>query len=143
MQNIFTNNKDSWIILAINPLKPECLLIIHKNSVYTSHETHYISTTKIYSTLFRETNAIYCVDHAKCTHNLWAVCSFNTLKKVVHTQSLGFKRLTDTETEHPHFLTWKLAPVISEPTNITEKYKFLFKIFIQIWNTPTSQVPCF
>jgi hypothetical protein len=45
--------------------------IIYKNSVRTSQETHYVSTTKPNRLrLFRETVAVYCRNHMEHTDTL-------------------------------------------------------------------------
>jgi hypothetical protein len=65
------------------------------NSVRTSQETHYISATKITRLiLFREMVAVYCESHTKHTNTLCGQnAEFYLLKRVVHTEPLGFKRL--------------------------------------------------
>jgi hypothetical protein len=55
---------------TFNPLKTEFLLI-YKNSVRTSQETHYVSTTKPNRLmLFMETVAVYCDNHTEHTDTL-------------------------------------------------------------------------
>jgi hypothetical protein len=60
--------------------------IIYKNSVRTSQETHYVSTTKPNRLmLFRETVAVYCENH---TEHKYVLCvqdkEFLMLKFVVY-----------------------------------------------------------
>jgi hypothetical protein len=68
--------------------------IIYKNSVRTSQETHYVSTTKPKRLmLFRETVAVYCENHTKHTDTLLGrLQGFSVLKQVV-LWPLGFKSL--------------------------------------------------
>jgi broad-specificity NMP kinase len=49
----------------------ECRDFIYKNSVRTSQETHYVSTTEPNRLmLFREIIAVYCESHVKHTNTL-------------------------------------------------------------------------
>jgi hypothetical protein len=54
-----------------NPLKTEFLVIIYKNPVRTSQETHYVTATKTSRVmLFRETVAVCCENHTEHTNKL-------------------------------------------------------------------------
>jgi broad-specificity NMP kinase len=49
----------------------ECRDFIYENSVRTSQETHYVSTTETNRLmLFRETVAVYCENHMEHTNTL-------------------------------------------------------------------------
>jgi hypothetical protein len=46
--------------------------IVHKNSVRTSQETHYVSATNTHRLmLFRETVAVYCENHTEHINTLY------------------------------------------------------------------------
>jgi hypothetical protein len=50
----------------------ECRYFIYKNSVRTSQETHYVSVAKRSRLmLFRETVAVYCVNHTEHKYTVW------------------------------------------------------------------------
>jgi hypothetical protein len=55
---------------------------IHKNSVRTSHEIHYISATETNRLmLFGETVAVYCENHTEHTNSLcWQNAEFKHVK---------------------------------------------------------------
>jgi translation initiation factor IF-1 len=62
---------ESQFLFTINPSKIEFILIIYKNSVRTSQETYYVSTTKPNRLmLFGETAAVYCENHTGHTDTL-------------------------------------------------------------------------
>jgi thioredoxin-related protein len=64
--------------------------MVHKDSVHTSQETHYISATKPNRLmLFRETVAVYCENHKKHTHPVRRMKSSSMLKHVIYIATTG------------------------------------------------------
>jgi hypothetical protein len=82
MCRIFVHSTSEY---TFNPLRTEFILnSIYKNSVRTSQEAHYVSTTKPNRLmLFGETVAVYFENHTEHTHCVGKMESFVMLKWVV------------------------------------------------------------
>jgi hypothetical protein len=70
--NAVWGKQSLFIVRTIWNTQTHCVGRIYSNSVRTSQETHYITTTKHNRLmLFRETVAVYCEDYTELTDTLY------------------------------------------------------------------------
>jgi hypothetical protein len=72
---------------AINPLKPQLVYIIFRNSVRTSKRSQHLTITKInWLKLFKEIIAVYSENHTKLINTKYT----RLLRELGHIVTLGF-----------------------------------------------------
>jgi hypothetical protein len=102
--------------------------ILYKDSVCTSQETHYISTTKIrWLLLLRETIHVYSENHViPEIHSVSITQSFSILNQAMHIKPCAWKG----QWEVKNYLPFPRVPhIVTDLLNITVSYYYENNIF--------------